>query len=90
MPTRQLKEVLEQLHAELQKADAVSEDAQTLLRSLIEDIRDLLLRSERAHPDESRTLIQRLEESTWHFEESHPSLTSTLARLIDLMGRTFP
>ena len=90
MPKQQLKEVLEQLHTELQQSDAVSEDAQALLHTLIDDIRDLLLRSEQAHPDEPRTLIQRLEESTWQLEESHPTLTGTLGRIIDLMGRTFP
>ena len=79
-----LSHLLEQVHNELARTKAVDEKGRQLLRDLKADIQNLLEDSEEASGDES--LLERLEDTIDHFEESHPALTSMLSNLINVLN----
>jgi Domain of unknown function (DUF4404) len=84
MEDKNLSQLLEELHAELAKTKAVDDKGRELLRDLKADIQNLLQDSEEAGADDS--MLERLEDSIDHFEESHPDLTSMLSNLINALN----
>ena len=84
MTDKKLSELLEQLHNELEKPEAMDEKGHELLRSLDADIQKLLERSEEADVDES--MLQRLQDSIDHFEVTHPDLTSALSHMMTILS----
>jgi hypothetical protein len=82
---KHLRDNLEQLHHEIEKAKFVDANDERLLRELLDDIHRLLESKERGEQDES--LTERLGHAIEQFEESHPTLTANLARLSDSLGR---
>jgi len=84
MTDKKLTELLEQLHNELEKPEAMDEKGHELLRSLDADIQKLLERSEEADVDES--MLQRLQDSIDHFEVTHPDLTSALSHMMTILS----
>jgi len=84
MSDKKLSKLLEQLHDELGKTQAVDDKGRELLRSLDGDIRKLLERSEGAQADES--LLERLQDAIDHFEITHPKLTSALSHMMTILS----
>ena len=84
MSDKNLAELLEQLHNELDNTDAVDEKGRELLRALNADIEELLERSEGAQSDDS--LLERLQESIDHFEVTHPTLTAALSHIVNALN----
>jgi len=84
MTDKKLSELLEQLHNELEKPEAMDEKGRELLRSLDADIHKLLERSEEMDADES--VLQRLQDSIDHFEVTHPELTSALSHMMTILS----
>ncbi|NWG07331.1 MAG: DUF4404 family protein [Chloroflexi bacterium] len=84
MTDKNLSKLLEQLHDELGKVDAVDDKGRELLRSLDDDIRKLLERSEGAQTDES--MLERLQDAIDHFEITHPNLTSALSHMMTILS----
>ena len=84
MTDKKLSELLEQLHNELEKPEAMDEKGRELLRSLDADIHKLLERSEEMDADES--VLQRLQDSIDHFEVTHPDLTSALSHMMTILS----
>lgn len=84
MSEKNLTQLLEQLHTELDATEAVDEKGRDLLRALNADIQELLERSEDADTDES--LLERLQESIDHFGEQHPALTSAISHLMTALS----
>ena len=84
MTDKKLSELLEQLHNELEKPEAMDEKGRELLRSLDADIHKLLERSEEVDADES--VLQRLQDSIDHFEVTHPDLTSALSHMMTILS----
>jgi hypothetical protein len=84
-----LRETLEQMHRELHdevaRSKFVDEHDEALLRELLEDIRRLLESAERG--DHEEPLTDRLSRAIEQFEESHPTLTATMTRLSQALGR---
>ncbi len=78
----ELRELLEQLHTEIEQTDAVDDRARELLRHLNGDIRELLDRSEHAPLRARASTVRRLEESIRELEVSHPTLTGMLSKLL--------
>ncbi len=78
-----LRERLEQLHAELAKTDSVDERSREALESLARDIQALLEQSD-APPHAS--LTERISQATRDFEKSHPRLSATLGRVADALS----
>jgi hypothetical protein len=76
------RELLQQLHDEINKTQTVDEKGKELLRDLDGDIRDLLARSEE-HPGQAQSsIVQTLESTISHFEVTHPELTVLVSKLL--------
>jgi hypothetical protein len=86
MDNIELRNLLHQLHDEIENTRTVDEKGSELLRDLKGDIRALLDRSEenliQLHP----SFVQRLEGSLTHFEVTHPSLTMLISKLLDSLS----
>ena len=89
MENQELRNLLDQLHTEIEHTHSLDENGRLLLRHLETDINDLLKRSENepltpAHP----TTLRRLEDSIDYFEVSHPTLTSQLSKLLSILSNS--
>lgn len=81
MDERALTGLMQELHAQLDSADTITERDRELLRQLSADIQSLL-----AHPGvpaaaTHRSITDRIGESITRFEVSHPDLTDVMARI---------
>ncbi len=86
MDTGNFVKLLEQVQEEIKRTDAVDEKGAGLLRSLDNDIHDLLDKSE-VEPDLiPKTDFQRVEDAFYHFEATHPKLTALLSRLLESLS----
>lgn len=83
MDDKKIRQLLQQLHDEINQTQSVDEKGSELLRDLDADIRALLERSEehclQVHP----SIVQRLERTLRHFEVTHPKLTALIAELLE-------
>jgi len=85
MTDQNLRELLEHLHNELERTEAVDESGREKLRHLDADIRSLLKRSgEAAETDES--MLERLQDSIDHFEATHPRLSLMLSEMMTILS----
>ena len=85
MTDQNLRELLEKLHQELEKTEAMDEKGNEMLRHLDGDIRSLLKRSgAKAETDEST--LERLQETIDHFEVTHPGLTTMLSQMMTVLS----
>jgi len=86
MENEELRKSLQQLQDVINNTQTVDDKGRDLLHDLDNDIRALLDRSEenliQLHP----SVIQRLEDTIYHFEVSHPSLTTVISRLLDSLS----
>jgi predicted component of type VI protein secretion system len=80
-----LREMLEDLHAELQRTDAIDNRSRELLRSVLGDIEDLLAQKQKpgARPE---SIIERLGQTVGVFETTHPTLTAAIGRVADALA----
>ena len=85
MSERHLREMLEQLHAELQNSGDIDENSRELLREVMDDIRTIVEPGAAAPRPEP--LGQRLREAVDAFEESHPALTEAVGRVVDALAK---
>lgn len=81
-----LRRRLAELHAELEQVDALDAEARAALEAVMRDIREVLARSEGAEGVDEPSLADRLRDAGRHFEESHPTLTATLGRVVDALA----
>jgi hypothetical protein len=79
MNTTRLRELLRELHEELDRADSVEPESQELLRNVMDDIEGVLERSEGAGDD---SITDRLNHAVVDFEATHPKLSYTIERLV--------
>lgn len=101
LETDQLRETLAQLHQQLAKARPLEADVETRLRKAVEEIQEAL-ESQSApsgsdqsasdqpsgeRPHDEPSLVDRLRESAEHFEHSHPTISGTLGRLVDVLAQ---
>jgi polyhydroxyalkanoate synthesis regulator phasin len=85
MREQHLRQMLEQLHAELQRADTIDDRSRQLLRSVLDDIEDLPERKEkRAEPE---SIVERLREAVRAFETTHPTLTDAIGGVADALAK---
>jgi CII-binding regulator of phage lambda lysogenization HflD len=83
---QRLRELLEELHNELEQDESVGREPRDLLRTVMGDIQERLDRDGEEAPDWPASLGDRLRESLEHFGESHPTVTSTVGRVIDALS----
>jgi hypothetical protein len=85
MNNEQLRAQLEQLHAELQQADAIDPQQREMLQGRANDIEQLLKREE-IKPHHYTSLGERLSEDVAQLEASHPQITLLMRRVIDSLA----
>jgi hypothetical protein len=81
-----LRRRLAELHAELERTDALDGESRAALEEVLAEIQGLLARSGPGRSREPASLSDRLREAGRHFEESHPTLTATLGRVVDALA----
>jgi len=85
MNTETLREQLEQLHGELSQTETVDARQRELLKTLEDDIQELLGR-EQNQPHHYRGLGERRSEAVAQLEASHPQVTLLMRRAIDSLA----
>jgi hypothetical protein len=80
-----LREKLEELQAELRRADSPDEREREMLRGLEADVGDLLAREADA-PPQYDGLGGRLKEAVARLEASHPEATLLMRQVIDSLA----
>jgi ElaB/YqjD/DUF883 family membrane-anchored ribosome-binding protein len=85
MDQQQLREKLEQLHAELEQIETVDEDTRRVLDDLSKDIRELLDQPGEQADRRYGRLNQNLRANVTRFEATHPMLTSAMQHAIDAL-----
>jgi Domain of unknown function (DUF4404) len=86
MDDKELRNLLEQLHTEIEHTENVDEQGRELLRNLGTDIDELLARTEDDLVQPHPTITQRLEDSIDHLEVANPDLTQTLTKLLAILS----
>jgi chromosome segregation ATPase len=82
-----LRELLEQLHKELERTETVDEKGNEMLRHLDADIRTLLKRSGTdTELDTDESVLERLQDTIDHFEATHPRLTTVLSEMMTILS----
>ncbi|HXD11109.1 MAG TPA: DUF4404 family protein [Anaerolineales bacterium] len=84
MTDKKLGELLEELHNELSNTEAVDEKGRELLRALNSDIQKLLDQSRDRGSDDS--LLERMQDTIDHFEDTHPTLTLALSHIMNALN----
>jgi hypothetical protein len=84
MPDQSLRQMLENLRAELHRAGDLDDSSRELLRVVESDIQQVLERAGEPHPE---SFTDRLRETVDRFEESHPTLTEAVGRVLDQLAK---
>ena len=82
MNDKKLDELLEQVHAELQKVDKVDADSLKLLQDIDQDVQSLLKKSEVETP----SILERMQKAVEPFEVEHPTLTTLLSEVSTIVS----
>jgi len=86
MKTAELNRMLAALHGELARAQRLDEETKNNLLALFGDIQSLL-QGKPAKPDrEKKSLIADLDDHVRDLEAGHPSLSSAIERLVDMLS----
>jgi Domain of unknown function (DUF4404) len=76
------RNLLQELHKEINSTQAVDDKGMELLRDLDEDIHALLERSQENSLDLHPSIVQRMEATLNHFEVTHPNLTTMISKIL--------
>jgi hypothetical protein len=87
MREQHLRQMLEQLHTELQRADTIDDRSRELLRRVLGDIEDLLERKQKPGGTQLESIIERLRGAVRAFETTHPRLTDAIGGVADALAR---
>ena len=82
MTDQKLRELLEQLHNELEQTATVDEKGREMLAHLNTDIQKLLKPSE----DADQSILSQLQDAIDHFEVEHPAITSALSQILNTLS----
>ncbi|MEJ2744266.1 MAG: DUF4404 family protein [bacterium] len=86
MTKQNLSETIRGLRAELDKAPSIDAEIRERVKKVLDEI-EALAGGEGEIPSQQHTqFLERLKESTQHFEESHASLTLAVGRVIDALS----
>ncbi|NWG35540.1 MAG: DUF4404 family protein [Chloroflexi bacterium] len=82
MSDQKLRELLRQLHDELERTKSLDPKGLELLSQINADIRKLL------DPDQEnpKTLMDRLQSAIDHFEVEHPAVTAALSQILNALS----
>jgi hypothetical protein len=80
-----LRELLEKLHNELERVETTDEQGREMLRHLDADIRTLLKRSN-SEIETDEPMLERLQDTIDHFEETYPRLTMMISQMMTILS----
>jgi hypothetical protein len=86
---QQIRQMLTQLHDELEHAETLDDDERAMMRHLMADIQEALKRSADAHTPgypANQSLMARLEQSVDVLEVNHPALTVMIEKALDTLN----
>lgn len=83
MKKQKIRELLEQIHSEIEQAESVDENEREILRDLDADIHKFLERSD-AQADES--MLERIQGTIDHLEIKYPTLTLALSEMMNILS----
>ena len=86
MDEREIRALIDQLHARLRDAAALSESDRDLLRRLTADLEAVLARGAELARETHRSILDQLQESITRLEVSHPDLTNLMAQVSKKLG----
>jgi len=86
MPKEQLRNRIQELLDELEEGEALDEEARERLTDVLEEIRSAVDAGGDREDDDGESLVDRLNEATRQFEESHPTLTAMVGRIADSLS----
>ena len=86
MENKEFRDLLSELHAEIENTQEVDEKGLELLRHIKEDITTLLERSEENPSPTNPSFSRNLENTISHFEVTHPSLTGLISKLLESLS----
>jgi Domain of unknown function (DUF4404) len=86
MDNKKSRKLLQRLHDEINKTQAVDERGSELLRDLDGDIRALLERSQEHPLQVHPSVVNRLENALSYFEVTHPQLTTLISKFLESLS----
>jgi len=82
MTDQKLRELLQQLHDELERTKSVDEKGREMLSNLSADIQKFLDPTQ----ENPETLLERLQDAIDHFEVEHPAITAALSQMLNALS----
>lgn len=82
MTERRLREVLDELHQELERSDSIDDETRALLRDARSDIEEALVET----PEKASSARGRLGEALERFEGEHPDAVALIQRVLDALS----
>lgn len=82
MTDQKLRELLEQLHNELEHMESVDERGREMLNRINADIQKFLDPAQ----ENPETLLDRLQDAIDHFEVDHPAITAALSQILNSLS----
>ncbi len=86
---QEIRQLLIQLHDELEHTKTLDENERAMMRHLMNDIQDMLKRTEKQASPEyqpSQGFMDRMETSIDVLEVSHPTLTAMIQKAVDILN----
>lgn len=83
MANEERRKLLQEFRNQVAETENLDEKGRALLGSLDAEIRKL---SEDEAADTPDTVLEQLQESIEHFEDTHPSLTMTLSQMLTVLS----
>jgi hypothetical protein len=83
--SERLRATIAQLRHEIQSAEAIDSQVASHVEQAIAELESAL--EQQGVSADHPSLIDRFKEAARHFEQSHPTVSGTLAQLIDVLGR---
>lgn len=80
--SNELRKLLEQLQKEI---DTVDDKGREFLRGLNANLHGLLEGSEKDDAESEPSIVEQVEESIERFEDTHPTLTLTLGKVLEVL-----
>lgn len=82
MTDQKLRELLQQLHDELRRAESMDETGREMLSHINADIQKFLDPAQ----ENPESLLDRLQSAIDHFEVEHPAITTALSQMLNALS----
>ncbi|HXQ37331.1 MAG TPA: DUF4404 family protein [Anaerolineales bacterium] len=86
MANEERRKLLEEFRNQVAQAESLDEEGRNLLLSLDKEIDKLMKSSKDETVDIPDSVLEQLQESIEHFEETHPTLTLTLSQMMTVLS----